>query len=187
MIIPLDHVTTLMSVTNETPSPGQVHATDDQIATPEVVRRVGYAWREIRRGATAGAVRDLMYGIGGSALEPGQMDALDVIILEEGERMGDLAERLRIDPSTATRAVQRLIKDGLAERAAGDTDGRVVTVVPTEKGRRIHAEVAQRRRDLIIDVIAKFPPEDRERLADTLEHFVTALDEVIKARSRSRR
>jgi DNA-binding MarR family transcriptional regulator len=176
-----------MIVTNETTPPGQAHATDDQITTPDVVRRVGYAWREIRRGATAGAVRDLMYGVGGSALEPGQMDALDVIILEEGERMGELAERLRIDPSTATRAVQRLIKDGLAERTPGDTDARVVTVVPTEKGRRIHAEVVQRRREMIIDIIAKFPPEDRERLADTLEHFVTALDEVVKARSRARR
>jgi DNA-binding MarR family transcriptional regulator len=187
MTLALCHVATLIIVTDETSPPGPVHATDGQIATPEVVRRVGYAWREIRRGATAGAVRDLMYGVGGSALEPGQMDALDVIILEEGERMGELAERLRIDPSTATRAVQRLIKDGLAERTPGDTDARVVTVVPTEKGRRIHAEVVQRRRDIIIDVIAKFPPEDRERLADTLEHFVNALDEVVKARSRSRR
>lgn len=187
MTVPIDHVATLMIVTNETTPSGQVHATDDQIVSPDVVRRVGYAWREIRRGATAGAVRDIMYGIGGSALEPGQMDALDVIILEDGDRMGELAERLRIDPSTATRAVQRLIKDGLAERTPGETDARVVTVVPTEKGRRIHAEVAQRRRDMIVDIIAKFSPEDRARLADTLEHFVTALDEVVKARSRTRR
>lgn len=187
MTFPLDHLATLMSVTNDATPPAQVHSSDGHVASADVVRRVGYAWREIRRGATAGAVRDLMYGIGGSALEPGQMDALDVIILEDGDRMGELAERLRIDPSTATRAVQRLIKDGLAERAPGETDARVVTVVPTEKGRRIHAEVAQRRRDIIIDVIEKFPPEDRDKLADTLEHFVTALDEVIKARSRTRR
>lgn len=176
-----------MIVTNEPTPVGSVHNTDGEIASPDVVRRVGYAWREIRRGATAGAVRDIMYGVGGSALEPGQMDALDVIILEEGQRMGDLAERLRIDPSTATRAVQRLIKDGLVERTSGDTDARVVTVIPTEKGRRIHAEVAQRRRDMIVDIIAKFPPDEREKLADMLQHFVTALDEVVKARTRVRR
>jgi hypothetical protein len=42
----------------------------------EIAGRIGRAWREIRRGATASQARDAIFGIGGSAIEPGQMDAL---------------------------------------------------------------------------------------------------------------
>ena len=178
------HVTTLMIGMNEQGAPP---VWPDDPESLDAVRRMGRAWREIRRGATAGEVRDVIYGIGGSAIEPGQMDALDVIILEGQNTMGEIAERLRIDPSTATRAVQRLIKDGLAERTTDETDARVVTVTPTERGRKIHADVVQRRREVLIDIMAKFPPEERTALADTLEKFVAALDDTISSRRRPRR
>lgn len=189
-MVPLfPHVATLMIGMNET-APASPAADEPDTLDPqqvEVLRRMGRAWREIRRGATAGEVRDVIYGMGGSAIEPGQMDALDVIILEGQHTMGEIAERLRIDPSTATRAVQRLIKDGLAERNVDETDARVVTVSPTERGRKIHADVARRRREVLLGIIDHFPEADREALADTLERFVAALDDVIAARKRTRR
>jgi len=43
------------------------------------------------------------------------MDALDLLTRRE-RPMKELAARLRVEPSTATRAVQRLEHDGLAER-----------------------------------------------------------------------
>lgn len=178
------HMTTLMiGMTEQASAP----AWPDDPELLEVIRRMGRAWREIRRGATAGEVRDVIYGIGGSAIEPGQMDALDVIIIEGQHTMGEIAERLRIDPSTATRAVQRLIKDGLAERTTDETDARVVTVTPTERGRKIHADVSQRRREVLLGIMERFPAEEREVLADTLEKFVAALDDVISSRRRVRR
>lgn len=184
MALFVGHVTTLMIGMNEQ---APVAAWPDDPESLDTVRRMGRAWREIRRGATAGEVRDVIYGIGGSAIEPGQMDALDVIILEGQNTMGEIAERLRIDPSTATRAVQRLIKDGLAERTPDETDARVVTVTPTERGRKIHADVVQRRREVLLGIMDRFPPEDRKELADTLEKFVAALDDVISSRKRTRR
>lgn len=183
------HVTTLMIGMDEkapvSSPPDQTEQLDPHEL--EILKRMGRAWREIRRGATAGEVRDVIYGIGGSAIEPGQMDALDVIIVEGQHTMGEIAERLRIDPSTATRAVQRLIKDGLAVRNVDDTDARVVTVSPTERGRKIHADVARRRREVMLGIMEHFPEGDREALADTLERFVAALDNVIAVRKRPRR
>lgn len=152
----------------------------------EVAGRVGRAWREIRRGATAGDVRDVIYGVGGSAIEPGQMDALDLLVTVESCRMGDLADHLRIDPSTATRAVQRLIKDNLVERVEHGGDGRIVAIAATERGRRIHSEVQARRREFILTVLEEFPDDERFLLAEFLERFTHAVDTTVKAKKRRR-
>jgi DNA-binding MarR family transcriptional regulator len=153
----------------------------------ETAARVGWAWRDIRRGTTASDARDVIYGVGGSAIEPGQMDALDLLAKVDTCRMGDLADHLRIDPSTATRAVQRLIKDGLAERIAHEGDGRVVTIAATERGRRIYGEVAARRRALTLDILSGFTPDERHQLADFLERFNAGMDRAVKARKQRRR
>lgn len=121
-------------------------------------------------------MRDLIYGTGDEAVEAGQMDALDVLVGVEWYRMGDLAEALNIEPSTATRAVQRLIKDGLAEHVERPGDGRVVHVAATNKGRAVHAEVAERRRAVLVAVLDEFEPDEREEMVSYLERFVTAVE-----------
>jgi len=153
----------------------------------EVVGRIGRAWRESRRGATASIVRDAIYGIGGSAIEPGQMDALDLLVTVNSCRMGDLADHLRVDPSTATRAVQRLVKDNLAQRVEHEGDGRVVSIAATERGRRIHGEVAERRRAIILEVMSKFSPDERDQLADLFERFTASVDAAASSKLRRRR
>ena len=152
----------------------------------ELAGRIGRAWREIRRGSTAGQARDAIFGVGGSAIEPGQMDALELLVAVETCRMGDLAEYLRIDPSTATRAVQRLIKDDLAERVQHAGDGRVVAIAATERGRRIHGEVNDRRRAILFAVMNDFDPEERVALADLMERFTLSVDAAIKAKKHRR-
>ena len=152
----------------------------------ELAGRIGRAWREIRRGSTAGQARDAIFGVGGSAIEPGQMDALELLVAVETCRMGDLAEYLRIDPSTATRAVQRLIKDDLAERVQHAGDGRVVAIAATERGRRIHGEVNDRRRAILFAVMNDFDPEERIALADLMERFTLSVDAAIKAKKHRR-
>jgi DNA-binding MarR family transcriptional regulator len=150
----------------------------------EVAGRIGRSWREIRRGATAGNARDAIYGIGGSAIEPGQMDALDLLVTVDSCRMSEIAEHLRIDRSTATRAVQRLVKDNLAEQVHHAGDGRVVAIAATDRGRRIHDEVAERRRNIMLAVMNQFEAEERLALAELLERFTAAIDEAVKVKKR---
>jgi DNA-binding MarR family transcriptional regulator len=150
----------------------------------EVAGRIGRSWREIRRGATASTARDAIYGIGGSAIEPGQMDALDLLVTVESCRMSELAEHLRIDRSTATRAVQRLVKDNLAEHVDHAGDGRVVAIAATDRGRRIHGEVAERRRNIMFGVMNQFEAEERLALAELLERFTAAIDDAVKVKKR---
>lgn len=144
----------------------------------EVAQRVGAAWKELRRGAAMSAVKDWFYGTGDDALEVGQVDTLDLLAAEPSWRMTDLADALRVDPSTATRAVQRLVRAGLAERRPSDDDGRVVMVSATGAGRARHEAVAQRRRKALEAMLGEFEEPERRELADLLERFVVALDHL---------
>ena len=90
---------------------------------------------------------------------------------------------MRIDPSTATRAVQRLVAAGLALRSANDDDGRVVMVEITDAGRSRHADVNDRRGQLMTHMLGAFTPEERPILADMLERFVSAVDEFVAHRA----
>jgi DNA-binding MarR family transcriptional regulator len=145
----------------------------------ELAVRIGASWVQIRRGAAMGALRDYLLGTGDNALEQGEMDSLDLLARQPSWRMSDLAEALRIDPSTATRAVQRLVISGLATRSTHDDDGRVVMVEITDAGRSRHADVGARRGQLMTHMLGAFEPDERPVLADMLERFVSAVDEFV--------
>lgn len=145
----------------------------------ELAVRIGVAWIQLRRGAAMSALRDQLFGTGDDAIEQGQMDTLDVLAMQPSWRMSDLAEALRVDPSTATRAVQRLVRAGLANRSASDDDGRVVMVAISDAGARRHAEVAERRGRLMAFLLARYTIDERQQLADLLERFVAGVDEYV--------
>ena len=107
------------------------------------------------------------------------MDALDLLARRDDRTMKALAARLRVDPSTATRAVQRLVDDGLAERFPSPEDGRVVLIRITEEGRRQHSDVADRRSHAMMRILSEFDAAERAQLTDLLDRFVTSLDTVV--------
>ena len=148
-----------------------------------VLFRVGAAWRELRRGASMQAFRPMVYGAGDDALDLGQVDALDLLVFHGSVRMGELAEALRVDASTATRAVNRLVDAGLAERERSDEDGRVMVVAITKRGAEVHRALMARRRDAIAAILSEFSPHDQVELATLLERFVAGLDKYVAATS----
>jgi DNA-binding MarR family transcriptional regulator len=141
-------------------------------------RRIGRAWIELRRGAAASALRAYLFGTE-KALEQGQMDALDLLTRRE-RPMKELAARLRVEPSTATRAVQRLEHDGLAERFTSPQDGRVVLVRITDEGRRRHDAVAERRSIAMMHILSEFDPPERAQLADLMDRLIASIDDVVE-------
>jgi DNA-binding MarR family transcriptional regulator len=144
----------------------------------EHARRIGRAWIELRRGAAASALRSYLFGTE-KALEQGQMDALDLLTRRE-RPMKELAARLRVEPSTATRAVQRLEHDGLAERFTSPQDGRVVLVRITDEGRRRHDAVAERRSVAMMHILSEFDPQERAQLADLMDRLIASIDDVVE-------
>jgi DNA-binding MarR family transcriptional regulator len=149
----------------------------------ELAVRIGLAWRAMRRGASASGLLDWLYGDGEESIEQGQMDTLDLLFTRASWRMSDLAEALRIDPSTVTRAVQRLEKLGLAERRPSKEDGRVVEVMITEAGITTHREVAERRSELMTHILRAYRGRELPVVADILERFVLAVDDFVATRA----
>jgi DNA-binding MarR family transcriptional regulator len=145
----------------------------------EHARRIGRAWIELRRGAAASALRAYLFGTE-KELEQGQMDALDLLTRRDERPMKELAARLRVEPSTATRAVQRLESDGLVERFTSPQDGRVVLVRITDEGRRRHDAVAERRSIAMMHILSEFDPQERAQLADLMDRLIASIDDVVE-------
>lgn len=146
----------------------------------DTVRRIALAWRELRRGASGAALRSHLLGPDGPPLEQAQLDALEILASEpNGWRMSEFAEALRVDPSTATRAISRLERHGLAERAAGDDDKRIVTARATATGRRMVKSVGRLRAIGMQRLVEPFDPDERERFAEYLERFVKSIDDLV--------
>ena len=143
--------------------------------------RIGLAWREVRRGSSTSGLRDYLYGSDRESIEQGQMDTLDLLALHPAWRMSELADALRVEPSTATRAVQRLVNAGLAERIPSPDDGRVVQVEITRRGRDVYEAVAARRGELLSFILKQYGRDELPVFADMLERFVVSIDTFVEA------
>ncbi len=72
----------------------------------------------------------------------GEKSLLSQLAMDEGEvPMTELAERLMITKAGMTKMVDRLEASGLVERQASDTDRRIITVILTAKGERLHKQI----------------------------------------------
>lgn len=137
----------------------------------ELMQRVFEAWRDLRRGAVRKSNAHF-YGSGPDALDPGQMDVLDVIVSRPRWRMSQLAQALYLDPSTVTRSVDRLAEYGLVMRVPAADDGRGVQVRATPSGRNLSKTVAQQRRVVMRNILHDMSRDECERLALALERMV---------------
>jgi DNA-binding MarR family transcriptional regulator len=116
-------------------------------------------------------------------LNMGQIDSLDLLVTRRSWTMCDFAAALGIDPSTATRAVDRLVDIGLAEREHSPTDKRVTLVHATQTGRDTQRRVARRRLDVVTDALESFTDTERQTLVDLLDRLVATLEVTVAARA----
>ena len=85
-----------------------------------------------------------------------------------------LAEHLEVNPSTASRMVDRLVAVGMVERQDSPNSRREVAVVLTTEGRRVVRQVTARRRKEIAKIVATMPEHARGGLIDVLTAFAQA-------------
>lgn len=143
-------------------------------------RRIAAAWRELRRGASGAVLRTHLVGPTGPDLEQAQLDALEVLAgAPDGWRMSEFADAMHVDPSTATRAIDRLERLGLAERTVDDHDRRVVIARATDLGARTVREMVVRRAVGMERLLEPFDTAEREQFAEYLERLVASVDRLV--------
>ncbi len=167
----------------DTPAPGTASMAgtkqSEAVVRGDIRYRVGRAWREMRRGAAAIAVKDYFYG----SEEHGELDlaladALAVIAQQGPIRMGELAEALHITPASTTRAVRCLVEKGFVGRETVEEDHRSVQVRVTPAGQARFNEMSTRIQQGMTLVLSEFSAEEQEQLAGHLDRFVTAVERL---------
>ena len=78
-------------------------------------------------------------------LSPHQARALRVVCRQEGSRLSDVAESLRIAPRSATEVIDVLECRGYVERTPHPHDRRATMVVATPKGREARTKIDEAR------------------------------------------
>lgn len=103
-----------------------------------------------------------------------QCYALEAVAQHGPLTMNDLAARLYLDKSTASRVVDALEKKGYVERRASTEDRRALDLVATGDGRalyqRIEADILAQERSLL----AEFAPEVRQSMARLIGQLARA-------------
>ncbi len=133
------------------------------------------------RQATGGEA--LSKQLGGKVTES-QADAIRFLVLNDNVTIGEIAKGLGHTISGATKAVNRLEKNGWVERVHGGDDQRTVYVLLTEPGNvlghKLLAETAMR----MNRILKKLRPETIDRLDRILEEFLKDFidDEQIAAK-----
>jgi DNA-binding MarR family transcriptional regulator len=105
------------------------------------------------------------------AVSPIQLRAVEAIARFGRPNLGRLAEELGAIPSSASRLCDRLEAAGLVVRENAVADRREIIVRLSKQGERLYAELTQRRRAAVREVLAQLSPASRGRLIDALTEF----------------
>jgi DNA-binding MarR family transcriptional regulator len=104
-----------------------------------------------------------------------ELRLLDAVGIGESTTVGDVAQRLGIDPSRASRQVSRAVASGLLERRAEQRDGRKVVLAVTKAGaalQRRGSDLTRARIELATD---GWTARDRRQFAALFGRFADGI------------
>jgi DNA-binding MarR family transcriptional regulator len=87
-------------------------------------------------------------------------------------RSGALAAELDADPSTVSRQVAQLVKDGMVERKADPHDGRACVLELTEAGRRRRQEMFRHRATIFGAITDDWTDKEKDEFGRLLRRYV---------------
>ncbi|MEV6301540.1 MarR family transcriptional regulator [Actinoplanes sp. NPDC051861] len=111
------------------------------------------------------------------AIPPAQLRVLTIVAGNRHTNMSRLAEALDVVPSSASRLCDRLEATGLLRRVADPRDRREVRLLLTSASRRLLADLQERRRVALAEVLERMTPEARQELVHALQAFEAAATE----------
>jgi DNA-binding MarR family transcriptional regulator len=107
-----------------------------------------------------------------------QFRALVILSVQGSQRLAELAQALRVDPSTATRMCDRLVRKQLVHRRRTSDDRRGVRISLAPPGRDLVDQVTQRRRAEIAEILARLDPARCDEVLLAMEAFAQAAGEL---------
>jgi DNA-binding MarR family transcriptional regulator len=127
------------------------------------------------RALVAVAARSL--AVAGDEVTLPQYRAMVVLAASGPQGTAELAAALAVNPSTATRMCDRLIRKGLVRRYRQVGDRRTVRITLTPVGRDLVAEVTKRRRAELARLLGGLPQAQHEPVIAAFQAFAAAAGE----------
>jgi DNA-binding MarR family transcriptional regulator len=93
-----------------------------------------------------------------------------------GASIGDVADYMAVEHSTASRTVGTVVAAGLLSKTLAPDDQRRCVLVLTDAGRDALAAVTDRRRQIVADVVSDWPDTDVDTLVGLLDRLVMAFE-----------
>ena len=146
-------------------------------ASPTVLDALDEALVGLRRAQQHPAFRHrLLEGLSHD-VELGTLRLLRAVQRDEDDpTIGKVAEVLVIDPSTASRVVDRAVTADFLRRRPCAQDGRRSRLQLTPAGEKLLEDVNRRRREVLAEVTSSWNPVDVRQLVVLLRTLVTELD-----------
>ncbi|MDX6235455.1 MAG: hypothetical protein QOG10_270 [Kribbellaceae bacterium] len=98
-------------------------------------------------------------------------------------RLSDLAAKMELDASTASRHVRALEQVGLIRRSADPDDGRAFRVELTEDGEREWYTSSKRRMELLSQAMDGWDDSDIETFAKLMTRFADGVNNIVDERA----
>lgn len=153
----------------QAPAPVEAHTIDDVAAVADTFVALMRTFVRTRSKLLAAAKHDVEWSA---------HVLLRALAVEGPMRSSTLAERVESDPSTVSRQVATLVRDGLIERRADPEDGRATLLVHTAKAEEILREQSEIRLQLFNRMLQDWSARDLRRFAELLDRFTDAYEQT---------
>lgn len=157
--------------------------------TPEAlgVERIGQAMSRMRIMIGRRVVGRVALQNVAPDLDISHIDVLDVIKRVERDNevtVGTIAERMRIDPSRASRVVADMVERGVLRREASQADARRIVVVLTPLGLKLLEEIRAVKLAAVAEIVADWPQADIETFSRLFETFIGGFEALYVQREK---
>ena len=143
-------------------------------STPAPATALTEALTRLRRALRASVRTDIAW----ESLPMAQVELLQTLSDSTGSRVGDLAERLHLAPSTVSGLISQMLTAGLLRRDTDPEDRRAAVVVVTAEGEtQLSAwEAANERR--VAHALSLLPPDQQAAIVAALPALQALADEL---------
>jgi DNA-binding MarR family transcriptional regulator len=182
------------------PSPvkaDEVKAHEDVIGADAVLDAAGQALFRLGRLFSRQPLQAVLDGRSAQAVELSRVLVVQAVTDEIGSATGPdepsvevtvgvIAERLGIDPSTASRLVAETVREGFLARSASAVDARRACLVVTEDGRALDAASRRFQRQVFEQATHGWSQCDRQAFARLFVRFAASVGELRAGQEASR-
>jgi DNA-binding MarR family transcriptional regulator len=146
----------------------------------DVAAEIEQAMTALMRGLRMRRLHEQLNLRAGVALDRPSYVAIASLDDQGPMRVSNLAEACGVDTSTMSRLVERLLANGLIERAVAAADHRAVVVQVSAKGKRLLRRLKAVRREALNELLASWQRDEQQQFARLLSRFVSSLEQVVQ-------